>query len=148
MYFIHFGKNNSNFPYLIEDENCGMKYIEDVKSEKDLGVIFEANLKWTKQISACVNKANSLLGMLLRTFESRDVNIWKHLYISMVRPHLEYSIQVWSPLLEGDISKLKKTQRATKIPNKRKNISYEDRLKSFGLTTLEERRKRVDLIYM
>ena len=126
---IHFGKNNSNFPYLIEDENCGMKYIEDVKSEKDLGVIFEANLKWTKQISACVNKANSLLGMLSRTFESRDVNIWKHLYISMVRPHLEYAFQVWSPTLESDISKLEKIQRkATKIPTALKNISYDDRL--------------------
>jgi hypothetical protein len=146
---IHFGKNNSNFPYLIEDENCGMKYIEDVKSEKDLGVIFEANLKWTKQISACVNKANSLLGMLSRTFESRDVNIWKHLYISMVRPHLEYAFQVWSPTLESDISKLEKIQRkATKIPTALKNISYDDRLKILGLTTLEERRKRGDLIYM
>ena len=126
-----------------------MKYIEDVKSEKDLGVIFEANLKWTKQISACVNKANSLLGMLLRTFESRDVNIWKHLYISMVRPHLEYAFQVWSPTLESDISKLEKIQRrATKIPTALKNMSYDDRLKTLGLTTLEERRKRGDLICM
>ena len=86
---IHFGKVNSNFPYLIEDEKCSMKYSEDLKSEKDIGLIFEANLKCTKQIKACVNKANSLLGMLSRTLESRVVNIWKHLYISMVRPHLE-----------------------------------------------------------
>ena len=69
----------------------------------------------------------------------------------MVRSHLEYAIQVWSPIIEGDIFKLEKIQRrATKIPNKLKNLSYEcyDKLKSFGLTTLEERWKRGDLIYI
>ena len=57
----------------------------------------------------------------------------------MVRPHLEYPIQVRSSILEGDISKLEIIQRrATKIENKLKNMSYEDGLKSLGLTTLEE----------
>ena len=69
--------------------------MEEVKSERDLGIIFESNLKWTEQIGASVNKANRVLGMLSRTFESREVDNWKQLYTSMVRPHLEYAIQVW-----------------------------------------------------
>jgi hypothetical protein len=121
---------------LVKDESNNLKV---VSSERDLGVIFESNLKWTEQIGASVNKANRILGMLSRTFESKEVDIWKQLYTSMVRPHLEYAFQVWSPILEGYISKLEKIQRrATKIPKKLKNVSYEDRSKSFGLTTLTE----------
>ena len=101
---------------MVKDESNNLKV---VSSERDLGVIFESNLKWTEQIGASVNKANRILGMLSRTFESKEVDIWKQLYTSMVRPHLEYAFQVWSPILEGYISKLEKIQRrATKIPNK------------------------------
>ena len=146
---IHYGKGNLKFPYVVRDECDNLQTVEEVSHERDLGVIFDTNLKWTQQIGASVNKANRILGMLSRTFVSREAGIWKQLYISMVRPHLEYAFQVWSPFLEGDISKLEKIQKkATKIPNKLKNMSYEYRLKALGLTTLEERRRRGDLIYM
>ena len=63
------------------------------------------------------------LGMLKRTFVGRDIGLWKQLYISMVRPHLEYAFQVWSPFRVGDISRLEKVQkRATEIPIILKNI--------------------------
>ena len=66
----------------------------------------------------------------------------------MVRPHLEYAFQVWSPFRVGDISRLEKVQkRATKIPIILKNIDYLDRL-PLHLTTLEKRRTRGDLIDM
>ena len=66
----------------------------------------------------------------------------------MVRPHLEYAFQVWSPFRVGDISRLEKVQkRVTKIPTILKNIDYLDRLEALNLTTLEKRRTRGDLIY-
>ena len=58
--------------------------------------------------------------------------------IYILRPHLEYAIQAWSPSQEEDISQFENIQRrATKIPSKLKNMSYEDRLKVLELTTLE-----------
>ena len=39
-------------------------------------------------------------------------------------------------------------RRATKIPTSMKSLPYEERLKICGLTTLEERRTRGDLIHM
>ena len=36
-----------------------------------------------------VGKANRTLGMLKRTFESSEPGLWKDLYISLVRPHLD-----------------------------------------------------------
>ena len=46
-----------------------------------------------------VGKANRMLGMLKKTFESRDPKLWKELYVSLVRPHLEYAVQAWNPHL-------------------------------------------------
>ena len=51
------------------------------------------------------------LGMLKRTFVGRDIGLWKQLYVSMMRPHLEYAFQVWSPFRVGDISRLEKVQK-------------------------------------
>src|SRR6218665_490670 len=69
------------------------------------------------------------------------------LYKSLVRPELEYCIQVWSPHLKQDMEKLEKVQRrATKMIQGYKDLSYEERLIRCGLTTLEKRRSRGDLI--
>jgi hypothetical protein len=64
-----------------------------------------------------------------------------------VRPHLEYAIPVWNPSLQQDISELEKVQRrATKMSPQLRKLTYEKRLEILGLTTLETRRERGDLI--
>ena len=87
--------------------------------------------------------------MLKRAFVSRDLWLWKDLYVSLVRPHLEYAVQVWNPRLEKDISRIENVQRrATRVPSRLRGLTYEDRLGCMGLTTLEQRRLRGDLIQM
>jgi hypothetical protein len=69
------------------------------------------------------------------------------LYKSLVRPHLEYAVQFWSPDLKKDIRRLENVQaRATKLIPRIKNLSYQDRLDSIGLQSLEIRRLRFQLI--
>ena len=69
--------------------------------------------------------------------------------ISLVRPHLEYAVQVWSPTKEMDIGLIEKVQaRATKILHSMGNLRYETRLAKWGINRLEDRRVRVDLIEM
>ena len=71
------------------------------------------------------------------------------LFNSIVRPHLEYGSQFWNPHFLKDIRKLKCLQRrATKLIPSCKTLSYEERLKKPNIISLEERRRRADLIYL
>ena len=56
------------------------------------------------------------------------------------RPHLEYCIQAWRPYRKKDIDTRECNQRrATKIIPELRYLSYEERMKECGLTTLEMR---------
>ena len=101
----------------------GVKGFEKSTSERDLGVIFSSNINWEEHKLLSCKEANMILGMLKNNFVGQDIGLWKQLYVWMVRPHLEYAFQVWSPFREGEIKRLEKVQRrATKIPNALKNM--------------------------
>ena len=69
------------------------------------------------------------------------------MYISVVRPHLEYAVEFWSPHHTKDIAKLEVVQRrATKMITSLRNKSYEERLASLNFSSLKKRRLRGKLI--
>ena len=106
-----------------------------------MGVWFSSDGTWNDQTRTAINKANQRLGMIKRTFKYPDEFVIKKLYTSLVRPIIEYANSVWFPLTKQSVQR-----RATKlIPNLRK-LDYENRLRILGLTSLEDRRTRGDLI--
>lgn len=145
---IHFGKNNSNYEYYLNDYKTGASdKLGSQNSERDLGIIISNDLKWKNQVLQATNRANTILGMIKRTFRYKSIETIKTLYTALVRPHLEYAVQVWSPYLKSDIDKLEQVQRrATKLVPAVKPLEYSERLERFNLTTLEERRIRGDVI--
>ena len=87
--------------------------------------------------------------MLKHTFVSRDVELWAALYRTYIRPHLEFAVSSWNPFLRRDIDALEKVQRrVTRVPTALRDMDYESRLERMGLTSLETRRQRGDLIQM
>ena len=91
--------------------------------------------------------ANATLGKILRSFHYRKSTYLVPLFKTFVRPQLEYSAAAWSPWLQKDCDAIEKVQRRLirSLSDKRGN-DYEERLKNAGLTTLQSRRQRGDMI--
>lgn len=139
---LHLGSANPRAKYRLDNSD-----IESVDLQKDLGVLIASNLKWEDQIISIVKKANSFLYVIRRSFQLFTVEVFLKIYKTYIRPLLEYGFQVWSPYFQKDINLLESVQRkATKLPQVLRHKSYEERLLTLRLTSLEERRLRGDLI--
>ena len=87
------------------------------------------------------------LGNLKRNFKHWTPQNFKTLYTIFVRPHLEFCASAWCSNNLSDIAALEAVQEnATKLIPALRSLHYEDRLSALGLTTLETRRVRGDLI--
>jgi len=121
--------------------------LQEVEEERDLGITVANSLKPSSQCAKAAAKAMQVLGLIKRNFVLNDEEDFRLLFNGFVRPHLEYLVSVWSPYLRKDIECLEKVQRrATKLVKCMKHKSYEERLKLLGITSLEKRRVRGDLI--
>ena len=65
--------------------------------ERDLGVVMDSSGKPTQQCIMAVKKANAVLGMIKRNIHFKSKEVIIRLYKAIVRPRLEYCIQVWCP---------------------------------------------------
>ena len=139
---LHFGKKNKEHSYKI-----GEAILETSDTEKDLGVYVQSNLKPDKHIDEAVKKANQILGQIYRTIENKTTENIIPLYLSLVRPHLEYCVQAWSPYYAKDIVKLEKVQRrALNMITDLKHLDYQEKLLKLDLFSLSKRRLRGDMI--
>ncbi len=77
-----------------------------------------------------------MFGLLRRTFEHMDAEVFTPLYKSLVRVHLEFSNAVWHPNKVKHIEQIESVQRrATKQLPGMKDLSYPERLKKLSSAT-------------
>ncbi|CAL4234819.1 unnamed protein product [Meganyctiphanes norvegica] len=139
---MHLGYGNDKHEY-----NLNGNVLSETEEERDLGVLIDNDLKFSRHIRGIVAKANRMIGLMKISFESIEKDMFLPLYTTLIRPLLEYCVHAWSPYLERDIDLLENVQRrATKIVRQYKNEEYEVRLRELGLPKLVDRRTRGDMI--
>ena len=112
-------------------------------------MVIDTEGKQTAQWQEAICRANRVLGCIRRGINYKSKEEVLTLCRNLVRPHLEYCLQFWSPLLRKDIDATERVQRrATRLIPGLARLSYEERLKETGLYTLERRRLRGDMIEM
>ena len=127
------------------------KQLKKTEQEKDLGVLTSGTLLWNDQIESCISKANQMLCWISRNLINREKSLMLRVYKTLIRPHLEYCVQLWNPAAEHGnwslILRIESVQRRfTRMIEEVGLLPYSERLRILQLTTLAERRSRGDLI--
>ena len=120
--------------------------LEIVDEVKLLGVIINKDLKWNKNTSYLVEKANKKMRMLhIASKFTRNREHLIQIYKTFIRCNLEFSSNVWhSSLTEENREDLERVQKAAlKVILKKDYLSYEDALKVTNLQSLDDRRKTI-----
>ena len=76
------------------------KALKRAEAQHDLGVLITCDARFNEHIYAQVNKANKMLGFIHRSLSSRSdqfLPTFRSLYVALVRLHLEYASEIWSP---------------------------------------------------
>ena len=90
-------------------------------------MLVSQDLRPREQCISASNKANRILGFIKRTVTNRTPEVILKLYLALVRPHLDYAVQFWSPYYRMDINRLEAIQRRmTKMISGIRNLEYKD----------------------
>ena len=137
---------NPSYDYVLN----GLR-LSKTDQEKDLGVLTSDSPLWNDQMKASIRKANQMICWIVRNLILREKSVMVQVYKTLIRPHLEYCVQLWNPVAEHGnwslILELEGVQRRfTRLIDEVGTLPYSERLEILSLTTLAERRIRGDLI--
>lgn len=146
----------SRIPVALFNYELNNTPLEIVYSFEDLGVLLDTKLKFNLHINKIVNKAASVLGFMKRyAKEFNDPYITKLLYMSLVRPILEYASVVWCPRYDCYCIAIESIQKQfllfclrslgwdyTNLP------SYKSRLQLINLPSLQSRRTMLNISFI
>ncbi len=140
---LHIGPRDVNYVYHISGFTLSSPNLV-----RDLGVLVDSSLSFSQHISQITQKARRRCVLFLKVFVTRDPLTMVKFFVTYVRPLLEYSSPVWSPISVSEVSLLESVQRffTNKIPGCR-FLPYHQRLRKLSLQSLLHRRQVADLIY-
>ena len=138
-------KNTTHPPLTFDNKN-----LEEVKHHKHLGINFEHNLSWSKHVETIVESVSKALNVLHGLMYKLDRKTLETVYLTFIRPKLEYASPIWSDITQQDNIRLEKCQlKAARIVTGAKNRTNHDRLyDEVSWEKLDVRRKHTNLKHM
>ncbi|KAK4811079.1 hypothetical protein QYF61_016365 [Mycteria americana] len=122
-WILHLGQSNAG-----RKNRLGEEWLERGPAERDLGVLVDSRLNRSQQCALTAKRANCILGCIKHSITS-------------------WSKEFWAPQFKKDMKVLECIQRrATKLVKGLEGMSYEEWLRTLGLSSLERRWLRGDLI--
>ncbi len=128
-------------PYSQLQRFMNNQLIERVCSVKFLGIWISANLTWNVQVDHICKKARKIIGFLHRSFQNARLSIRRSLYITLVRPILDYGSITYQPLNQTLTNRIESTQRfALRVILQSWSLSHDELLSKADLPLLSKRR--------
>ncbi|KAK4807195.1 hypothetical protein QYF61_024315 [Mycteria americana] len=125
---LHLSRGNPQYQYRLGDE-----WIESIPAEKNLGILVDEKLDMSWQCALAAQKANHILVCIKRSVASRSREVILPLCSALVRPHVEYCIQLWGHQHKKYMDMLERVQRnATKI-ERLEHLSNEGKAERVGV---------------
>jgi hypothetical protein len=105
--FIIFGPHcNSDINLRIDNQS-----ITKVEYTKFLGVFIDQNLNWSFHIEHICNKIVKNLSTIYRTKHKLTKTALRHLYNSLIDPHINYCIEIWGNVPDNKLIKISTLQK-------------------------------------
>ena len=146
---LFLGKNNARNPYTIS--NHPVNFVAD--HIRDLGLLITPDLKWKTHIRNICLIALRRWFNILTVIKSTNHTILRQIYVSYIRPKLEFPSQVFNTNAIGLSNLLENVQRKItrhiifRHTGKTVTMPYEARLNFLKLDSLKVRRLKLDIIY-
>ena len=133
---------SGNSPYKIQND-----FIKFVSVQSDLGVSVDRNLKFHAHVNKTVGMVGSLMTNMMTCTLCRSKDFMLNLYVSHIRPKIDYACAVWNLGYIGDSKSLERLQRRwTRGIMGFEGLPYSERLRQLDLYSVKGRLLRYDLI--
>ena len=142
---------NVCFPYRIDGE-----LLSRVTEIRDLGVVFESNLRFDVHVGKMISASLRALGVVCRVSrEFTNPCTFITLYCSLSRSQLEYSSVVWNGICKTNSLRIERIQKTfisifihRYLTSDDHSLNYEALLKRIKLLGLYRRREKADLLFL
>ena len=137
--YVQYGLVKFDFNYQMRDSIGNISSMAKDSVERGLGILFQDNPKFDKQILGSVGKAKKILGLIKRSYVHMACDLLMKLYKALVGPIVDYGNVIWYPNTKKNTKLFENIQ--TRMILELKGLSYTDRLQHLKLFSMDYRRK-------